>query len=86
MLIMELIDLTNFFSLTALVHFARHLSAYNVIHASLKDKKNSMVTFLCVMGFGMLWSMISLTFLKHLDNIPIYLIFIAIEIGIIFLT
>lgn len=83
---MELIDLTNFFSLTALVHFARHLSAYNVIHASLKDKKNSLVTFLCVMGFGMLWSMISLTFLKHLDNIPIYLIFIAIEIGIIFLT
>lgn len=83
---MELIDLTNFFSLTALVHFARHLSAHNVIHASLKDKKNSLVTFLCVMGFGMLWSMISLTFLKHLDNIPIYLIFIAIEIGIIFLT
>ena len=83
---MELIDMTNFFSLTALVHFARHLSAYNVIHASLKDKKNSFVTFCCVMGIGMLWSMISLTFLKHLDNIPIYLIFIAIEIGIIFLT
>lgn len=51
---MDIVDMTNFFSLTALMHFARHLSAYNIIHASLKDKKNSFVTFICVIGFGML--------------------------------
>lgn len=83
---MELIDLTNFFSLTALVHFARHLSAYNVIHASLKDKKNSLVTFLCVMGFGMLWSVVSLTLMKEWNDALLYIIFLAIEVGITFLT
>ena len=83
---MDIVDMTNFFSLTALMHFARHLSAYNIIHASLKDKKNSFVTFICVIGFGMLWSMISLTLTKKWNEILIYVIFLAIEIGIIFLT
>lgn len=69
---MDMVDMTNFFSLTALVHFARHLSAYNIIHASLKDKKNSLVTFLCVMGFGMLWSVISLTLMKMERSFALY--------------
>lgn len=77
---MDMVDLTNFFSLTALVHFARHLSAYNIIHASLKDKKNSLVTFLCVMGFGMLWSVISLTLMKGWNEALLYIIFLAIEV------
>ena len=83
---MDMVDLTNFFSLTALVHFARHLSAYNIIHASLKDKKNSLVTFLCVMGFGMIWSVVSLTLMKWWNEALLYIIFLAIEVGIIFLT
>lgn len=83
---MDMVDMTNFFSLTALVHFARHLSAYNIIHASLKDKKNSLVTFLCVMGFGMIWSVVSLTLTKEWNEALLYIIFLAIEVGIIFLT
>lgn len=87
MLNMNIVDLSNFFSLTALLHLSRHLMAYNIIHASLKDKKNGFVTFICVIGFGMLWSMLSLSaVVKTWNEIVLFLIFIALETCIIFLT
>lgn len=84
---MDTVDMQNFFSLTALIHLARHLAAYNIVHASLKDKKNSFVTFICVIGFGMLWSMISgISPINAWSEYLLYFIFIAVEIGSIFLT
>ena len=84
---MDTVDMQNFFSLTALIHLARHLAAYNIVHASLKDKKNSFVTFICVIGFGMLWSMISgISPINAWNEYLLYFIFVAVEIGSIFLT
>ena len=84
---MEMVNLMNFFSLTALMHLARHLSAYNIIHASLKDKKNSFVTFICVIGFGMLSSMLAFYPPMNTWNEAIlYTLFIIIQTGVIFLT
>ena len=84
---MDTVNMANFFSLTALIHLARHLAAYNIVHASLKDKKNSFVTFICVIGFGMLWSMISgVPPINAWNEALLYFIFVAVEIGTIFLT
>ena len=84
---MDTVDMQNFFSLTALIHLARHLAAYNIVHVSLKDKKNSFVTFICVIGFGMLWSMISgISPINAWNEYLLYFIFVAVEIGSIFLT
>lgn len=84
---MEMVNLMNFFSLTALMHLARHLSAYNIIHASLKDKKNSFVTFICVIGFGMLSSMLAFyPPMNKWNEAILYTLFIIIQTGVIFLT
>jgi len=84
---MDTVNMQNFFSLTALIHLARHLAAYNIIHASLKDKKNSFVTFVCVIGFGMLWSMISgIPPINAWNEYLLYSVFVAVEIGITFLV
>lgn len=84
---MDTVDITNFFSLSALLHLSRHLAAYNIVHASLKDKKSSFVTFIGIVGLGMLWSMISGNPpVNTWNEVLLYFIFIAVEIGSIFLT
>ena len=84
---MNMVDLTNFFSLTALLHLARHLSAYNIIHASLKDKKNSFVTFICVIGIGMFLTMlIFFPPMNTWNDALFYILFILLEICITFFT
>ena len=82
-----MVDLMNFFSLTALLHLARHLSAYNIIHASLKDKKNSFVTFICVIGIGMFLTMfIFFPPMNTWSDALFYILFILLEIVITFFT
>ncbi len=55
-----MIDLTNFFSLTVLMHFVRMFVVFNVAHVTLKDKYNSFVTFISVIVTGLTCSCISL--------------------------
>lgn len=84
---MNEVSLLNFSLFTALMHLARHLTAFNVVHASLKDKKNGFVTFAAVIGVGMLWSFLTVEYLNNIARESLlYFIFVALEIGVIFLT
>lgn len=83
---MNEVNLLNFYSLAALIHLARHLVAYNVIHASLKSKRNSFITFVAVVGVGMLWSFLTVEYLNTVNETLLYLIFVALEAGVVFLT
>lgn len=83
---MNEVNLLNFSLLTALIHLARHLTAYNVIHASLKDKKNSFVTFAAVISVGMLWSFLTVEYLNTVNELLLFAVFVVLEIGVIFLT
>lgn len=84
---MNEVNLLDFSLFTALMHLARHLTAFNVVHASLKDKKNSFVTFIVVVGVGMLWSFLTVEYLNNIAKESLlFFIFVALEIGIIFLA
>lgn len=83
---MNEINLLNFFSLAVLMHLSRHLTAYNVIHASLKSKKNNLVTFFAVMTVGLLWSFVTMEYLNHTSETLLFIVFVLLEVGLIFLT
>lgn len=61
---MTIVDLTEFFSWTCLLHLVRALIAFNTSHTILKNKYNTPVTFFSIVGTCMLYSGITI-------NIPI---------------
>lgn len=83
---MNVVNLLNFFSIAVLLHLARHLAAFNVIHAALKSKKNNIITFIAVVGIGMLWSFVTTEYLNWANETLLFVIFVLLELGVIFLT
>ena len=43
---MEVVDLANFFSWTAMLHTIRAIVTFNITNATLKSKYNPYITFL----------------------------------------
>lgn len=60
---MTIVDLTTFFPYTFILHLARLLVTFNIAHTMLKNKYNSFVTFLTLVGGGFFvcWALVSLT-------------------------
>lgn len=81
---MELVDLNNFFSLTALVHLSRLLAVFNIVHILLKDKISSLISFLTIVGIGMVWCGLSLELLTGWNENLLYGIFFSVEAVIVF--
>ena len=56
-----MVDMYCFFPYTWVIHLARVLISFNIIHTVLKDKYNSIVTFLSLVVTGMVFSYLSLS-------------------------
>lgn len=81
---MTMVDLTDFFSWTFVMHLSRMLILFNIVFAMLKNKYNTAVTFFSTVGVGLLYSCLSLNMLKYVSNeILLYPIFIIIEILVV---
>ena len=59
------VDMYNFFPFAWIIHLVRAIISFDTIHALLKDRFNSFVTFLSVMVPSMLFSYISLLFVTR---------------------
>ena len=47
---MIVVNMTEFFPWAFILHLARALIVFNIVHTMLKDKYNTVVTFLSVVG------------------------------------
>lgn len=65
---MTIVDLTDFFPFTWIVHFVRAFVVFNISHTVLKNKYNTFITFISIMTAGMIYSYLNLTFtIKNAD-------------------
>lgn len=81
---MTMVDLTDLFSWTFLMHFSRLLILFNIVHTTLKNKYNNFVTFIGIVGAGLLYSYFSLEYLNLVSNeVFLYVIFIFIEFFVV---
>ena len=62
---MIIVNMTEFFPWAFILHLARALIVFNIVHAMLKDKYNTAVTFLSIVGGYMAISGIGVTVLNE---------------------
>lgn len=72
---MTIVDMRVFFPWTWIMHLARAFVAFNIAHAVLKNKYNTLVTFLSIILPCMLYSYCTLFF--HLDRINEFFIILG---------
>ncbi len=86
---MTQVDLTMFFPFGFILHLARAMISFNIIHTILKDKYNIWVTFFSIVGTCMVYSYISLQFVtddKLAEQIILYVYYIIQFVVILFVT
>ena len=66
---MEIVDMTNFFSWTALLHTIRAIVTFNITNATLKSKYNPYATFLILTGACVSYSALLLTLTSPEDEL-----------------
>ncbi|MBQ7546009.1 MAG: GHKL domain-containing protein [Clostridia bacterium] len=84
---MTIVDMTHFFPWAFLLHLSRMLIVFNIVHTMLKDKYNSLITFLCIVGVGMTASGLMLEFLlPRISEVFILVFLLLILLGVICLV
>lgn len=84
---MTVVDMTHFFPWTFLLHLSRMLIVFNIVHTMLKDKYNTIITFVSIVGVGMTASGLMLEFLfPRLNEIFELLFLLLILLGVICLV
>ncbi len=81
-----MVDMTNFFSWTVILHFVRLFIVFNVAHVLLKDKYNSFVTFISVIGVGLTVSAICLLFDSKYEMLYMFLVYLSVTIALHLVT
>ena len=84
---MTIVDLTQFFPFTFILHLARALIMFNICHAILKNKYNTLITFFSIIVPCMIYSYCSLKIAtEETEYIAMLLYLVLILIILIFVT
>ena len=83
---MIIVNLTEFFPWTFLIHLVRALIVFNVTHSTLKDKYNTLVTFLSIVIPGFLYSFLSMLFTTRNNELFIMVAYYIMMFVIIVIT
>ncbi len=79
---MVIVKLNEFFPWTWILHIVRALLTFNIVHTVLKDKYNTLITFLSLVGSSMLFSYITLQFATQNNEYVIMLLYYSLQFAI----
>ena len=79
---MVIVKLNEFFPWTWILHLVRALITFSVVHTVLKDKYNTLITFLSLVGPSMLFSYITLQFATGKNEYVIMFSYYALQFAI----
>lgn len=66
---MKTVNLLQFFPWAFIMHLVRALIVFNISNATLKNKYNTAVTLASIVGFGMIYSGVSLLFIDRKNEL-----------------